>query len=184
MNFKFLREIRQETAQSQDEGRWKSIFIRFSLLLVCMLSILPRIGSCVWYFTQGSFGCLGFAETRLDDSFFIVDLLLLHPSHVRSDEYFLMKISVDQCPKYAIFYVSQGCCSCLGFAETRPDHEFLVFFLFHSPSTTWLSFTIDRRAVVNHRRTLRHAAIHNRPPHLHSPSIAALSFTIDRNAFI
>ena len=88
MNFKFFKEIRQETAQSQiastscslpkyapdfSEMRQAKVSpLRFSFASRCV-SILPYIELFVWYFTQGFFSYFGFHEETRDGQFFIVD---------------------------------------------------------------------------------------------------------------
>ena len=87
-----------------------------------------------------------------------------------------MKIFVHQCTKYAILYVSQESFSCLGFAETRPDHEFLVFYF---------SFiTIEHFAFIYHRSPRCRQPSTIATPRCHSQSTPALAFTIGRCAFI
>ena len=98
-----------------------------------------------------------------------------------------MKIFFYQCTKYAVLYVSQESFSCLGFAETRPDHEFLVFYFsfihhrplrFHLPSIAALSSTIDDRYATLSFTIDPRTCIHHRPLRFHSPSTATLSFSL------
>ena len=88
-----------------------------------------------------------------------------------------LNIFVHQCTKYAMLYVSQESVSCrLGFAETRPDHEFLVFYF---------SFiTIEHFAFIYHRSPRCRQPSTIATPRCHSQSTPALAFTIDRCAFI
>ena len=111
-----------------------------------------------------------------------------HVNSGRFLQYLRMKIYVHQCTKYSILYVSQESFSCLGFAETRPDHEFLVFYFsfihhrplrFHSPLIAALSSTIDDRYATLSFTIDPRTCIHHRPLRFHSPSTATLSFSFD-----
>ena len=98
-----------------------------------------------------------------------------------------LNIFVHQCTIHAMLYVSQESFSCLGFAETRPDHEFLVFYFsfihhrplrFHLPSIAALSSTIDDRYATLSFTIDPRTCIHHRPLRFHSPLTAPLSFSL------